>query len=151
MRVRELIDDKEYLESKKVLLAEKASLELNRNTDRQKASLDQTKEDFVFASEAVKRFRNGTPEEKKSILENLGSHFSLKDKILSIEAKKPFQMIEKLLRVLAEKNAPVPLDKFSFITSQNGPQSPYFPLGWTLIHDVRTFYEEEVAKEEIRN
>jgi site-specific DNA recombinase len=146
MRVRELIDDNEYLESKKDLLKEKASLETNQNADLKAISINQTRETFNFAAGALKRFREGTPEEKRSILQNIGSNPSLKDKILIIKAKKPFEMIANTLRVLSEKIHSVEPGNNSFINKEKELLSPFFPLVWTLVQDVRTFYEEARVK-----
>ena len=45
---------------------------------------------FSFSSAAADWFRAGTPEVKRLILKTTGSNPSLTDKILNVEAKKPF-------------------------------------------------------------
>lgn len=45
---------------------------------------------FLFVSEAKKLFECGNPDEKRAIVQSVASNLLLKDKILLIEAKKPF-------------------------------------------------------------
>ena len=122
MRYRELITDEEYLAQKKELLKEaifiKEKLDKNNNLDNW---LEPSQNCFIFANKAKKLFENGNLEDKRLILETVGSNLSLKDQKLSIQAEKPFDIFEKQ-------------DNFS---------------SWLAIVDaIRTFYRS--AKENVK-
>ncbi|WAC07992.1 MAG: hypothetical protein OS130_01975 [Thermodesulfobacteriota bacterium] len=91
MRMRELIDDGEYLTEKKKLLEEKIRLEDSVKSGSQKGekAIQLTEEMFMFASQAKERFQNGSLEDKRSILLGLGSNFFLKNKKLFIQTENP--------------------------------------------------------------
>ena len=115
MRLKDLINDEEYIEEKKRLAEEKARIERSLLDDPIKRSLDLTAETFNFAARAIKNFQNGSLEDKRTILQELGSNLFLKDKIFEIQLKKPFQIIEKGLRVVGGGNdALEPLKTGSF-------------------------------------
>jgi hypothetical protein len=93
MRLRELIDDEEYIKEKRALLAEKASLETNQSDLGRKSRIDLAQETFIFAAEALSRYQNGTLEDKRLILQNLGSNFFQKQNT-RYSSQKPFHIIE---------------------------------------------------------
>jgi site-specific DNA recombinase len=102
MRLSDLIDDQEYLKEKRKLLDEKLQLEeslANRET-RAIQTLESAKQDFSFANEARAHFETGTPEDKKLILQKVGSNFSLRDRKIIIQAKKVFRIIEEGLKAV---------------------------------------------------
>lgn len=148
MRLKELIDDEEYKREKIPLLNDKLSLEKNNKKNYQKISIDQTRSRFVFAAEALNRFINGSLEDKRYVLAHLGSNPALRDKIFTIETDKPLLMIENVLKILREKNVPVEPDINGFNTTDIGLFVPHFPLLWSLVNDVRTFYESLPVSEE---
>ena len=69
---------------------------------------------FLFSNRAKFWFSHGTTDEKRIILATIGSNLLLKDKKLSIDAKKPF-------RILSERASGSPL--------------------CTVVPGVRTFFE----------
>ena len=71
---------------------------------------------FLFSNRAKFWFSHGTTDEKRIILATIGSNLLLKDKKLSIDAKKPF-------RILSERASGSPL--------------------CTVVPGVRTFFETE--------
>ena len=95
MRLRELIGDDEYLKEKIALMKEKAALELHKDTILEDQATEKTINTLSFASNALETFKKGSLESKRSILQEIGSNFILKDKILIIKARKPLQIIEK--------------------------------------------------------
>lgn len=110
LRIREQINEEQYLKKRQKLLIEKQKLEA---FERQpKKVIEPAKELFSYASLAKKRFVNGNPNEKRNILKTVSSNLLLKDKNLLIEAKKPFHII-------AER-----------------PQNPNW---WGLVDQVRTY------------
>ncbi|MBI5374197.1 MAG: recombinase family protein [Candidatus Schekmanbacteria bacterium] len=94
MRYRELINDDEYMAQKNGLLKEAVSLKEklgDRNPDNW---LEPSQKCFIFANRAKNWFENGNLENKRLILETVGSNLFLKDKKLSIQAIKPFDIFE---------------------------------------------------------
>jgi hypothetical protein len=99
-----LLSDEEYAKRKAELIREKARLEeILKDTGRRvKKWLDIAEKTFNFACYARYWFENGTPEEKKTILQAFGSNLTLKDKKLSIQIKKLFVPIENVSQEVPE-------------------------------------------------
>lgn len=102
MRCRELIDDDEYLRQKDELMGEinKLKSKLNLTEDRAKEWLELTEKVFIFARYARHWYKNGDLQQKRVIAQTLGLNFTLKDKKLSFQAQKPFEIIAN-----ADKNS----------------------------------------------
>ena len=115
LRLRELLTDDEYTEKRNTLVMQTEQL-------RQKlAGMERNNEEWLepghdlvlFASQAEKLFVNGNLEKKRMILEIVGSNPTLKDRILRVQARKPFRILG---------------DGLHF-------------LGWSgLVQDVRTYF-----------
>ncbi len=90
MRYRELISDEEFIKERNELQSKINSLkeQLRETENRAESWLELTEKTFDFATYAHARFLNGDIQTKKEIFSALGSNFSLKDGILSIEANK---------------------------------------------------------------
>jgi DNA invertase Pin-like site-specific DNA recombinase len=134
MRLRELISDEEYLSEKRKLLDEKIRLEesLNAKGSGLNKVHDLTVKTFKFAHEALERFESGTPEIKKAIVHAIGSNFSLRDRKLSIDVEKPFELIEKTLNALSPEINRLQLSKNEMDISQSALPRPQF-LVWCRI------------------
>jgi site-specific DNA recombinase len=141
MRLRELIDDEEYIKEKKLLLAEKASLEMNQSNLGRKSPLDLAKETFIFAAEALSRFQNGTLDDKRLVLRDLGSNFFLKDRVLTIQAEKPYHIIEKGLKHYDHGNPSLEPENNGSKSNDIERRTPDFESWCTRVEDVRTFFE----------
>ena len=143
MRLRDLLTDDEYLEQKAELLKERFGLKerLEDSEHRADSWLALTEKTFVFANRAKYWFENGTLEDKKMILEAIGSNLLIKDKKLFIQAKKPFLIIEKGLEQMKLKNVRLePL--INGLTK--APMTAYAQQNsylHGLVEDVRTFYK----------
>jgi hypothetical protein len=113
MRLRELINDEEYLTEKRKLLDNKIRVEesLKAMDGGLNNVHDQTARTFKFAHDALERFESGAPEIKKSIMREVGSNFFLRDKTLSIDVVKPFQLIQEALDTLSTENRGLELSK----------------------------------------
>ena len=131
MRLRELISDEEYLNEKRKLLDEKIRLEesLNSKGSGLNKVHDLTVKTFRFAHEALGRFESGAPEIKKAIMREIGSNFLLRDKKLSIDVEKPFELIEKTLNTPPPQITRLQLSKNEMNISQSGLPHPQF-LVW---------------------
>lgn len=141
MRLKDLINDEEYIEEKKRLAEEKVRLERSLMEDPIKRSLDLTAEAFNFAARAKESFEKGPLEDKRTILQELGSNLFLKNKKLEIQLAKPFQIIEKGLRVVGTGNGRLEPQKIGHFEAKEDLSASNF-LSWcTTVDDVRTFYE----------
>ena len=96
MRVKEFIDDDEYLEQRNELKREINKLE--QNVDKKEEANNNwvipTKEIFELATHGRLKLKQGTKEEQKAVLNKLGSNQALKDGILNIERAKWILPIE---------------------------------------------------------
>lgn len=94
-----LLSDEEYARRRTELLKSKVSLEelLRDAGHRVEQWLNLSERTFEFARTARDRFAKGDSNTKKQILYTIGSNLILKDKKLSIEARKPFFIIESSL------------------------------------------------------
>ena len=95
LRLRELIDDTQFGAKREELLRERSRLNELRgdgehNGDRWFELVENT---LRFAQVARARFAQGTPDEKRIILETVGSNLSLKDKALRFEPGAPFSYL----------------------------------------------------------
>ena len=97
LRIRDLIADDEFL-------AQRQTLEMEQMRIREQlATCDQAADTFEpflalisFRRRAVEWFCNGTDEDKRLVFKTAGSNPFMKDKILSVEAKKPFRLADDL-------------------------------------------------------
>ena len=96
MRADEELTDKEYKEMKGDLNKERMRLEelLKDASDRIGKWIKKADEMFQFATTAKESFEKGGLETRKSILANLGSNLSLKDRKISITIEKPLLYLE---------------------------------------------------------
>ena len=97
LRLRQLLTDGEYMERKRILLDELAKLKEKRNDfdGNQLRWLELSEKAFNFANQAQNWFEKGMPQQKREIIACFGSNLTLKDRILLIEAKKPFLFIKE--------------------------------------------------------
>lgn len=147
MRLADLIDDQEYVKEKRRLLDQKLQLEESARTRRAGLYEAHAEETFSFAHRATVHFQDGTLEEKRQILQNIGSNFLLNDKKLIIHAKKAFQIIEEGLREVGPGIEALELPKNRSTATQNSLSSSQI-LSWSArVEDVRTlFLEDECSK-----
>jgi site-specific DNA recombinase len=100
-----LLSDEEYGHQRFALLKEKARLEeLFQDTGhRVEHWLSLVEKTFHFACSARYWFAEGDLAVKKEILLAIGSNLTLKDKILLIDTRKPFLILEQSLSPLSEE------------------------------------------------
>lgn len=96
LRIRELISDKEYTQKKEILIKEQIGLKEKLGDTENRASkwLELSEKTFNLACYARYWFKNGSLEDKKTILQTIGSDFILKDGKLTIQLQKPFFIIQ---------------------------------------------------------
>jgi site-specific DNA recombinase len=136
-----LLSDAEYSSQRMELLKEKGALEetlrdAGRRVDQWLALSEQT---FDFACRARERFAKGDATTKKKILAILGSNLTLKDKILNIEARKPFLVLDKSMS--GQKADPESIEPEIIGVSKGRNDTSASPRlrGLGDAHDVRTF------------
>lgn len=104
-----LLSDEEYAKQRRELLDEKAVMEKSPKDERAEAerALRESQEIFEFAAGACEKFTQGDFRAKKQILATMGSHQTLLEKKLLIEAKKPFVWLGDFIAAKLENTAPV--------------------------------------------
>jgi hypothetical protein len=149
MRLGDLINDDEFLREKRRLIDEKIRLDHSLSDLSQGSNYYQemTKKTLTFAHNAMESFIKGAPEVKKSLINEFGSNFFLKDKKLSIDVTKPFQLVQKTLNTPPAENGRIEPSNNVMDTNSLMPNNPEFLLMWSLVDDVRTFYEDESRKQ----
>jgi len=142
MRLKDLLTDDEYLAEKKTLLTEKVRLQhvLGDDQNGNKNASAQATEALTFAHQAVETFKRGSLEEKRDILQNVGSNLTLSGKKLLIEAAKPFVILEDGLTVI--RGVPEPLEPpNSGFNYGDYRETPALISQWcALVDDVRTLF-----------
>lgn len=94
LRVRGLLTDAEYIAQRKSLLEEQGRLQMNTRHRSDAASrIEPLREVISFRNRAMNWFLKGSDTEKRMILEIVASNLSLKGKIISIQAKRPFSVM----------------------------------------------------------
>jgi hypothetical protein len=108
----QIMTNEEYTRLRSSLLKEKNELEMELNATGKKIEewLEFSEKTFNFARYARMWFINGNLDAKRAIFACLGSHLFLKDKKVSIQLKKPFNIIfEGLNKAEAELSRLEPL------------------------------------------
>src|SRR5262245_48566995 len=117
-----LLTDEEYGRQRFELLKEKARLEelLLDTGHRVEQWVNLAEKTFTLACSARVWFAIGDVEVKKQILTAIGSNLTLKDKILCIEAKKPFVILTQSHSPEAGENSTFEPKKNNTIQGENG-------------------------------
>jgi len=106
-----LLSDEQYKVQKETLEAELKGLgkQLMGMDERLIRANDQTEKAFTFATRAKERFANGDIKIKRDIFMGLGSHLTLKDKIVGFDAPEYIYTLKKMKEaepIIAERVAP---------------------------------------------
>ncbi len=91
---------KQALEEEKGVLSDKLS-QIDTHVSEWTDLAIQT---FDFITKVREKFKNGTIEQRKTILRVIGSNLILKDKILTIEARTPFMHVQRVAEQLGNKS-----------------------------------------------
>lgn len=91
---RGLIPEQEFAAERATLLVEEKTLSEKLKGFSPEGWLEPARKLFLFSNRAKFWLLHGTIDEKRLILATVGSNPTLKGKILSIDAKKPFQVLE---------------------------------------------------------
>lgn len=100
LRTRCMISDVEFLSERKRLQEEALRLRAALEGEKEQNRFEPLRELISFSIQAVDLFRGGENDIRRMIVKTVGSNPRLTDKILSIEAAKPFIEIKKTLDCL---------------------------------------------------
>ena len=119
---------------------EKKTLEktINDVSSQVEECLSRSEKAFEFAHTAQKRFAKGDFGTKKEILMAIGSNLTLKDKILMIEATKPFFLIESSLLLAGDEKGTIEPENSLKLQTQTEQTIPTCVSWCGQGHDVRT-------------
>jgi DNA invertase Pin-like site-specific DNA recombinase len=135
-----MLSDAEYAERRSRLLKEKAALEKTMADTESQADqpLILSLQVFEFACQVQEIFAKGDSETRKVILTTMASNLTLRDKILRIEAKTPFVILEN---ELMNENPVLPAiepEKMPIKSGQIIPSVFMCPSWLGRLDDVRT-------------
>lgn len=96
LRIRDILDDAEFLEERQNLTRESMRVAQELQKLAEASDRFEPAELLVaFSKEAASRFQTGSPDEKRLILQIVGSNPRLQDRELKIDAAKPFRRWSK--------------------------------------------------------
>lgn len=92
LKIRDLIPDNEFIAQRRELEREELRLRQSLGAASETPTrFEPAQLVLSFRNQALSWFLQGTPDDKRLILEIVGSNLHLKDKILSIQTQKPFR------------------------------------------------------------
>ena len=95
MRYQELIGDEEFIRQRAELSKEEMRLNERRRQLEASVWFEPSRDLFLFSHRARFWLLHGDSDVKRVILSTVGSNFLLRDKKLSIDAKKPFSIVRE--------------------------------------------------------
>lgn len=112
---RDLISDQEFKDQKSSLIKEKTAVQTRIESLERQAEewFNLTEQSFRFATHARHQFETGDFETKTRILMALGQNFVLKDGKVTIQLKKPYQIIEEGRKRIQAENPGLELDSLA--------------------------------------
>lgn len=144
MRIRELINDEEFISRKSVIRAEMDDIQ--KQMDKVKGPNGKCEDDmkniFIFAHHAKMWFKKGNLVTQKKIVEYLGSNWTLRDKKLSVDLYKPFLLIDETLNGTHTENPRLEPSEYSGIESPYSNFELQIPTLCRLLEEVRTAIQE---------
>jgi DNA invertase Pin-like site-specific DNA recombinase len=116
-----LLSDDEYARQRSELLQERNRFQaiLGDNGEHSERCLKRSSKVFETAATARERFTKGDPQTQREILSAVASNQTLKDKILSIEAAKPFRIIENELNANIPETKPIEPENTGLVQGWN--------------------------------
>jgi site-specific DNA recombinase len=97
LRLRQLLSDEEYVAQRRMLEETRLKLANARgHKDTTSEKIELLKDVVLFRNEAAFRLEFGNDDEKRTIIETVGSNFFLEGRKLSIQAAKPFLPVSDL-------------------------------------------------------
>lgn len=142
-----LLSAEEYARQRRDLLKEKAALEalLRDAGESADEGVKRSEEALEFACTARMRFAEGDARTRKEILATIGSNLTLRDKILSIEARKPFFILEQSKADATPEKGPIEPENNGLPSGQNGADDTDCPSLLGDMNKVRTKHIYQTA------
>lgn len=150
MRLKDLLNDEEYIEQKEKIIYEKRRLKelLDDTESRADKWLELTEKSFNFATNARECFKNGDSKVRRDIFTTLGKRFILKDKKLIIEPCEWFMPIQNNYSAIESAFNKVRTDKFCFSKERKADLTTIKLQWYSVVMQVRTrlYLMEQVSK-----
>ncbi len=149
MKTRELITDSEFIELKVPLKKEIETLEqhLGKNSNKAKIISTQARRVFTLALGIENIFKNGTVQEKKDALSEIGSNLTLKDKKLSVYNTGMYKTIIDGLLTAKTKNTRFEPENIQDTSSQNSVFMDVCPTLLPLLDAFRTLNWNKIQQD----
>ncbi len=98
MRMDNEISQSEYEETKRAIEGEETQWkdQIAKSMNKSNKDLKEAEDEFNFIEGILKRFQNGTIQEKKFIFSKIGSNLILEDKKLALDLKKEYLLMNQL-------------------------------------------------------
>jgi hypothetical protein len=127
----------------------KERLDLEQKLGGSKARIDRTNElserTFNFCHFARYHFNNGTLQKKKDIFANIGSNLTLMDQKLSVEALKPYMLIEREIKAQKEIYNALEREKMPILQRRKEAFATSSPSWLRTVEAVRTWIRANQA------
>lgn len=143
MRCRELIDETSFIQEQDILQKRIGGLTSQLSVEPDQKSTENTQRAFHFLSNAFNAFTNGTSKSKREIISAVGQNFSLKDKILNVEAVEWLKLIEKDYSSLEEEYNRIELNKSLDSSDQNSAIASLILRMSGIVEAIRTSFEAD--------
>ena len=142
IKLRKLITDEDFLSKKSELEIEIERLEnqLKKLKKQPDYASKKSIEAFEFAATVKTKFKNGSKQECRSILMQVGSNLTLRDKKLLIQAKEPFNHFQNFHLAQKSEMPGFEPSKLRYIKHKNQLDKAGFCAIRALVENVRTFY-----------
>jgi DNA invertase Pin-like site-specific DNA recombinase len=141
MKARNLLEDDEFMGLKATMMGEIKTLrdELKELGHDDPSKLKRAERAFNLAVGVAEVFENGTPEEKKEALLEIGSNLTLKEKKLNVSNVNLYSMIINGLLAAKTKNPLFEPEKIDDTSGRNGVFVDVCPTLLRMLNDVRTY------------
>lgn len=146
MRYKNYLDDAGFLKEKAKLLQEQQALEekLNRLRSGEVKLYPLVKKVIHVAHYAAFWFQKASDNDKRHLIETIGSNPILKDKKLLIQAQIPFAFLQKVKNFHSGYFSRFEPSNFGQAQRKKGPLGPSRSALLAQVDDVRTFLEKDM-------
>ena len=140
LRIRDLISEEEFAASRKILVDERFRIEQNLSSARKTLQWIEPAETLLwFSSRAMIWYREADDAQKRRIVQSVASNLFLKDKIVSVKAKKGFAHIPEMAH---SSNLLGDLNEFRYLFESGDPE--YLDM----VQQVAAIVKEYQAREQ---
>jgi len=145
MRAAQEITKEEFAERKATLSKEKVRIEALMAQAGQSvdAQLKKAEELFTFIEDAKEKFKDGSPQDRRTVLSRLGSNLVIESKNLNIDMERTLLPIQKLSPIILGIHKR--LEPRKTLIKQSDYEAEYLknPLVLRIVHKVRTAIQQQ--------